>query len=61
MTPGHALAEDFRRIGVALIIAGIIGGFLQDDVSSVVSILASVLGIGLNLVGYWLHGKEQAP
>jgi len=58
MKPGNALAEDFRRVGVALIVAGLVGGFLQAHVPGIASIVAAILGAGLCSVGYWLHHKE---
>lgn len=59
MKPGHALAEDFRRIGVTLIIAAIIGGILNDSVPGVSAVLAVIVGIVLLGVGYWIHDKEE--
>lgn len=61
MKPLHAIAEDFRRVGVALIIAAIVGAFLQETVPAIVAISAAVAGAIANTVGYWLHGKEETP
>lgn len=59
MRPGKGLAEDFRRVGVAFIIAGLIGGFLREHVAGGAAIVAAIIGVGLCSVGYWLHHKEH--
>mgnify|MGYP006449483261 CR=1 FL=1 len=53
--PLEALAEDCRRVGVAGIITGLVGGFLQDEVPGTLGLLAVVLGLALNVLGYWFH------
>lgn len=60
MKPLHAIAEDLRRVGVALIIAGLVGSFLQDQVPALAALAGIVIGIVSNLVGYWLHSKEES-
>lgn len=51
-----AVAEDFRRVGIAAIVTGLIGGFLEDKVAAVAAVMAVMLGIA----GYWLYsGDEQ--
>ncbi len=59
MRPGEAIAEDFRRVGVAAIVAGLVGGFLEDRVPGAATIAAAVLGIAANLVGYAIHRREE--
>jgi uncharacterized membrane protein AbrB (regulator of aidB expression) len=59
MKAGYAFAEDLRRVGVAAIVAGVIGGFLQDQVPIPASWLATVLGVTACFVGYWLHDLEE--
>lgn len=59
MTATCAIAEDLRRLGLALIIAAIVGAFLQDKVPAAVAVSAAVAGAIANIVGYWLHSKED--
>ena len=59
MNPGHALAEDLRRVGVALIVTGLVAGFLEDQVTALTSIGASVVGVGLLIGAYWIHHREH--
>jgi len=40
-----AVAEDFRRVGVAMIVAGIVGGFFHDQVPASVTLAGLVLGL----------------
>jgi|GEM_PF-2681633 len=61
MKPLHAIAEDLRRVGVALIIAGLVGAFLQDTVPAIAALAGIVIGVLSNLMGYWLHSKEETP
>ncbi len=53
------MAEDFRRVGVAGIITGLVGSFLEETVPGVLGIAAVVLGMVLNLIGYWLHRQAE--
>ena len=59
MKPLEAMAEDFRRVGVAGIITGLIGSFLEEKVPGALGLVAVVLGIVLNLIGYWFHRKAE--
>jgi hypothetical protein len=59
MKAGHAIAEDLRRVGVAAIVAGVIGGFLQDQVPLLAAMLAVILGGGACATGYWRHSREE--
>lgn len=51
MSRRAALAEDLRRLGLALIIAAIVGGFFQDQVPAGVAYAGLLLGAVL-----WLSG-----
>jgi len=55
----HAFAEDLRRVGVAAIVAGLVGGFLQDQVPVFAAILAAILGGSACAAGYWWHRREE--
>ena len=59
MKPLEAAAEDFRRLGVAAIVAGLAGGFLQGSVPGSVATVAGAVGVLMNLVGYWLHRQVE--
>lgn len=59
MRPGEAIAEDFRRVGVAAIVAGLVGGFLGDRVPGAAAVAAAVLGVAANLAGYAMHRREE--
>ena len=59
MRPLEAMAEDFRRVGVAGIITGLVGSFLEDKVPGGVGFTAAILGIVLNMVGYWFHRQAE--
>lgn len=59
MSVNQAIAEDFRRIGVALIIAGFIGVFLQERVPVAAALIAIVVGVAANIFGYWRHSQES--
>jgi uncharacterized membrane protein YfcA len=59
MDPKVALAEDLRRVGVAAIIAGIVGSFLQGQVDPGIGFVA-ILGGGLGLLsGYYVHHRAN--
>lgn len=60
MSPGEALAEDLRRVGIVLVAAGVVTGFLQGKLGTGPAIYATVMGVGLAIVGYWLHHREEA-
>ena len=59
MKPIVAAAEDFRRVGIAGMIAGIIGSLLEDKFPLAVGVLAIVLGVVACSVGYWLHHRDE--
>ena len=59
MRPLEAMAEDFRRVGVAGIITGLVSSFLEDKVPGGVGLTAVVLGIVLNVIGYWFHRQAE--
>lgn len=59
MSPGEALAEDLRRVGIVLVAAGVVTGFLQGELGPGAAIYATVIGIALAIVGYWLHHREE--
>jgi hypothetical protein len=59
MKPLEALAEDLRRLGVAAIIAGLVGGFLEDNIPGVAAVMAAILGVLLLGVGYWAHHRTE--
>jgi len=41
-------------------VAGVIGGFLQDQVPLLAAMLATILGGGACVAGYWQHSREEA-
>jgi len=57
--PLEAAAEDLRRLGVAAIIAGLVGGFLEDTVPAAAAIVAAVIGFTLTSLGYWAHHQAE--
>jgi len=59
MRPVDAAAEDARRVGVALIVTGLVAGVLEDRVPGLAALGAAVLGIALLFGGYWLHRRER--
>ncbi len=59
MKPLEAAAEDLRRIGVAAIVTGLAGGFLEDKVPGIAAVVAAALGVVLNAVGYWVHWEAE--
>lgn len=59
MKPLEAVAEDLRRLGVAAIIAGLVGGFLEDNVPGIAAMTAAALGFILNILGYWTHHQAE--
>jgi len=59
MSPGLALAEDLRRVGVALLVVGIVAGFVEDRVATAAAALGAASGVALLLVGYWFHHREH--
>jgi len=59
MRPLEAAAEDLRRLGSAAIIAGLIGGFLEDSVPGAAAVMAAILGLALLGVGYWAHHRAE--
>ena len=61
MKPLEAAAEDLRRLGVAAIITGLVGGFLEDNVPSMAAVISAVLGILFLAAGYWAHHKTEKP
>ena len=59
MRPLEAVAEDLRRLGIAAIVTGLVGGFLEDNIPGIAAIMAAVLGVLLLGVGYWAHHKAE--
>lgn len=59
MRPGQALAEDLRKVGVALLVAGAVLGFLEEQVSTGAALYAAFIGMLLGVAGYWLHDREE--
>ena len=55
----EAIGEDFRRLGVAAIVTGLVGGFLEGSVPAVAAVIAGALGITLNVIGYWVHRRAE--
>jgi CBS-domain-containing membrane protein len=53
--PINAVGEDLRRVGVALIVTGLVAGFLEDRVLPVTAAVSSAIGVVLLIVGYWAH------
>ena len=54
-----ALAEDLRKLGLAVLVASIVGGYLQDQVQSVVAILGGLLGVASWLTGPRMTAAEE--
>jgi len=54
----RALAEDLRRLGLALLIAVIVGGFFQDKVAAGVAYTGLVLGAALWVLGLVITEEE---
>ena len=64
--PGDAVAEDARRVGVAVIVTGFVASLLEARVAPEVATLAAIFGITLLIVGYWYrsasaHGTNNDP
>lgn len=59
MKPEEAIAEDLRRLGLLLLAAGIIGGFLKDDVPAALAVYATLVGVAAAIVGYYLLAREH--
>lgn len=59
MSRQGALSEDLRKLGLILLAAGIVAGFLRGQVSFGESIAAAVSGVILNIAGYVLHRPED--
>jgi hypothetical protein len=47
----NAISEDLRKLGLILIAAGIVAGFLRGQVSAGAAILAAISGLALSFVG----------
>ncbi len=60
MSRRAAFAEDLRRLGLALVIAAIVGGFLQDQVAAGLAYLGMVLGITFWISGIVLTTEETS-
>lgn len=60
MKPINAVGEDLRRVGVALIVTGLVAGFLEDRVTPVTAAASSAIGVALLIVGYWAHHHGHA-
>lgn len=54
-----AIAEDMRKLGGGLMLAGIVGSALQSQVPALVAIVGGVVGIVLMGVGVWITSEEQ--
>lgn len=59
MSRRAAFAEDLRRLGLALIIAAIVGGFFQDQVPAGVTYAGLLLGAVLWLSGLAITREED--
>lgn len=59
MTPRDAVSEDLRRLGVALVIAAMVGGLLQDLVPGHVAVTVGALGLVIWAGGVALTRKEE--
>lgn len=59
MRAGEAIAEDLRRLGLTLVVTGLVVGFLQEKIGGWYSGSAVVLGFVFANVGYWLHRRED--
>lgn len=59
MNRRNLLSEDLRRAGIAITVAGVVGGFFRAHVPGAAAIYAVVLGITLCIVGYCIYQKED--
>ena len=59
MSRRAALAEDLRKLGLAVLVASIVGGYLQDQVQSVVAILGGLLGVASWLTGLYMTAATE--
>lgn len=57
MRPLEALAEDLRRLGIALIIIGIVGAMIGDPVSLPAAAVAAAVGFALLGAQYWMCSR----
>ena len=53
-----AIAEDMRKLGVGLVLAGIVGSALQSQIPVGVAVVGDVVGILLIGVGVRITPKE---
>lgn len=59
MSRRGAISEDLRKLGLILIAAGIVAGFLREQVNFGPAIVAPISGVALNIAGYLLHRLEE--
>ena len=59
-SPKSAIAEDLRRAGLLLFIAGFIRGFIEEELSPELALLMVLYGILAMGLGYWFHRTESA-
>jgi len=59
MSVRQAIAEDLCRLGLILLAAGVVGGFLNDQIAHGPAIYATLAGVLFSVFGYWQHGKEE--
>ena len=55
----QAISEDFRRLGLAVVILGVVGGLLQQQVPAGVAVGFGLLGILLWGPGIWLTQEVE--
>lgn len=61
MTAREAVREDFRRVGVALLVAALISVFLQPAVPALLSVFSALVGMLLCGTAYWDYARGAEP
>lgn len=59
MRSGDAFAEDLRRLGLILLAAGIVSGFIQNELPAYTAFSALLGGIAAAGMGYYVHRTER--
>jgi hypothetical protein len=59
MRPLDALAEDLLRLGIALVIIGIVGAMFRDLASLLAATVAAAVGLGLLGARYWVRSRDR--
>lgn len=54
MTPRVAVAEDLRRLGVALMVIALVADLLRDGWVTALAFVIAIAGLGLAFAGYYM-------